>query len=87
MVLPQDGCFLKQLKPFVPNKTWFMGNMVLFKEVVFGQLTSKNCPFQGFFFLSILFVDEKENLRYNLNLGLLGCNGDFNHYINLFLLK
>jgi hypothetical protein len=30
---------------------------------------------------------EKIKLKYDLNLGLLGCNGDFNHYINLFLFK
>jgi uncharacterized protein YybS (DUF2232 family) len=61
MIIPQNGCSFAQLKPFAPTRTWFMGNMVLFKEVVFGQLTFLNCSFQGQFFSSILFIDEKKN--------------------------
>jgi hypothetical protein len=61
--------------------------MVFFEEVVWATNFLKIAHFKDNFFSSILFVDEKKNSRYGLNLGLLGCSEDSNHYINLFLLK
>jgi hypothetical protein len=70
------------LSPLLPLEhdswgTWFSSRKL------FGQLTFKKIAhFKDNFFSSILFVDEKENSKYGLNLGLLGCNEDSNHYIN-----
>jgi hypothetical protein len=38
----------------------------------------------GNLFLSILFMNEKENSRKCSNLGPLGCKGGFNHLISIF---
>jgi hypothetical protein len=44
MVIPQSNLIffsLGQLMPLAPQRTWFVGRMIYFIKVVFGQLTFK----------------------------------------------
>jgi hypothetical protein len=70
----EKSCFLAQLNPFLPNKTWLrLPFCLLPRENLFlPRASSLKKLAKGFFFSSILLMEEKENLRKGLNLEPFG---------------
>jgi hypothetical protein len=52
------NCPFEQFELFFPLKTWFMGNIVLFEEIILEQVVLKSCS-RTIYFHSIHFWMKK----------------------------